>query len=156
MNYFLEISLGLYLGLILKTIDKGNRIKKTGTIILTMLIVILLPIYAGFNGAEETIDIKTLVIAYLLCVTGVILSEAALKYRAAAVKTLEKLDRPFIFNEASAMDDEEDYMKTRYGKIMTAVCILLVIYMFASAFCMYRLNQKINSVYEITQEMQNK
>lgn len=50
--------------------------------------------------------------------------------------------------------EEEDFMKTKQGKILTIVCILLVIYMIASAFCIYRLNAKINSLYNITQEMQ--
>ncbi len=57
-------------------------------------------------------------------------------------------------SDSIVSEDEEDFMKTKLGKIMTVLCVLLVIYMFVSAFCIYRLNAKINSVYTITQELQ--
>lgn len=161
MNYFLKISLGLFLALIFKGIKQRDVHTKAAALVMVLLMVIMLPMQAAFNSAEETIDIKTLVIEYILMIAGVIVGLAFEKYCLHIKEWLLRYDRPFrslnIFeNQCFEGESEEDYMKTKYGKIMTIICILLVIYMFVSAFCMYKLNQKINSVYTITQEMQDK
>lgn len=62
----------------------------------------------------------------------------------------EKLGKLLEEDESGS---EDDFMNSKKGKIVTVVCILMVIYMIASSFAIYKLNAKINSVYEITQEM---
>ena len=49
--------------------------------------------------------------------------------------------------------DEEDFMNTKKGKIVMVLVILLIIYSIISTACIYRLNQKINSMVIITDEL---
>lgn len=57
------------------------------------------------------------------------------------------------FSNNAECIEEEDFMNTKKGKIVTVLVIGLVIYAIISTACIYKLNQKINSMVVITDEL---
>lgn len=165
MNIVIDICLGIVLACAAISL-KGRKLYEKIIAIAVMVIMLILH-FAGISEVTEegSFDMMMLAVHYgivaALFVSGLVIGIGFPGVREKAVGLWMGLSKEPEEDEAGAkesadesIDDEEDFMKTKLGRIMTVLCVLLVIYMFVSAFCIYRLNAKINSVYNITQELQ--
>lgn len=155
---FVCMCLGLFAAWLFRGLAEKTIYEKLAAAVLFCLMLILLPSDIILKSDAEGIIISQLAIRYVVFLAAFVIEIIFGTRIAGAFSALQGFNER-IFSKtnarAAADDEDEDFMKTKYGKIVMAVCILLVIYMFASAVCIFKLNQKINTVYEITQEMNN-
>ena len=129
-----------------------------GAAILLFLICLILAWVYFFSAEEEMTGVLRLCLSLVAFIVFCIIfktKKAGRLWERLNEGSLSDIFGSLMREDLETQEPEEDYMKTKQGKIMTVICILLVIYMFFSAFCIYRLNAKINSLYEITQELKD-
>lgn len=153
-DIFLDICIGVFAVWVIRNLSKDLLINRIIKIFMLILLLALVCVYTREGDV---------VYAYLAVNYMVILLVACADYfvydRAVALvqEITLRINKPIAISVAADSKDfefdEEDFMKTKLGKILIVVCVLLVVYMFVSAACIYKLNEKINSVYEITQEL---
>jgi len=144
MNILIDICLGLFLAWAfnnLRSKTKYEKIVAAFIMIATILLVIT---------TQKDVNI----VLHFALMAGGIFIFFLLERLCGDVLTgiWNKLNKPLEIKDGQ-IDDEEDFMKTKQGKILSVICIILVIYMVISAVGIYKLNSKINSVYETVQSM---
>lgn len=144
MRYVYDLCIGLIIYFSLKCIREKSKAVKAGVLFLLALMLIVLP---GYKGYSEGL-MPGMIIDYCLVAVMAILLFVCDSRLGKIFTGLEMLNRPFDRPRAA---DQEDFMNTRLGKIMTVTCIILVIYMIISMFCIYKLNTKINTLYNSMQ-----
>lgn len=150
MSIISDIVLGIGLAFMLRYLPLKGWLKRVGIIVISAAALGLLPMKAAFLGPADGFDTQLMLVDYGVCI---LVAAAGVLLWDKGAKAVCSLNRDYVRQSIADIEDEEDFMKTKLGKLMTAVCILLVIYMFVSAFCIYKLNTKLNSLYQITQEM---
>lgn len=150
MSILIDICLGLLLAWAFKSLKGSRKGIAAGAVISMISCVMLFMLFYADINADVNLEAGGIFFHALIMLAVLLLYFIFGKRIAEAIRTFENNDAPDAKEDSF---DEEDYMKTRNGKIMLIICIILVIYMIASAFCIYKLNQKVNSIYEITQEL---
>jgi len=152
---FVCFCLGMFVAWLFRQLKDKNIYEKIAAAVEGILILVLLPSDIILKAAAEGMKVDLLAVRYVVLLAAFILEIVWGSQIEKAVQWLISISDKMVTEGRDKTSDaeEEDLMKTKYGKIMTAVCILLVIYMIGSAICIIKLNQKINTVYEITQEM---
>ena len=167
MTYLIPIAAGFFGAyLILQLKDELSPNKKPEakinsilSVICLVLVLVLLPMY----GAQDALHIA---VSYIFLAVSAVTALAFKDRIATLYNAMEKACReaekedtakrekaPAKEDEELTEEEEEEMKKQQ--KIITVLCVVLILYMIVSTFCIYRLNNKINTLYEITME-QNK
>lgn len=134
------ILFGIILSLIVLNIKGFDKKLILGIVVILLLCVYALSIYV------EAENIPVLLIGIAVGVVACLMYRFVLK----DTKLFKLLSAE---GSGDAAHSEEDFMNTRLGKIVTIIVAVLVIYAIASTLCIFRLNQKINSMVVITDEL---
>lgn len=144
MNILVDICLGLFLAWAFKNLRKKTKYERIVSACIFIVTILFVVITQMDVGVLIHLGIVILFFAlYMLAMPHV---------EKPFTMIWNKINKPIEIKEEQ-LDLEEDFMKTKQGKILTVVCIILVIYMVISAVGIYKLNSKINSVYETVQTM---
>lgn len=150
MRFVFDICLGLVIYFTVIGIKPKTIPVKIGACLMLGLMLVLLPGYTVFSKPQEQ-WVAALTLDYSLVVVSVILICVIYNRLKDGFIDWDSINRPFVVREMDNTQNQEDFMNTKLGKIMTLMCVILVIYMFVSAFCIYKLNTKINTLYNTIQ-----
>ena len=120
---------------------KRTRLQKAAVVIFT-IVVLLLCIYYGISFWENQ---KT---GNFICLTGMVL---LILMEPVCSGLQNRWSEPKIGENQEKGDD----MNSKKGKFVTIICILMIPFIGLTSFAVYKVNQKINSVYTITQEIKD-
>ena len=158
MTYLIPIAAGFFGAYIIACLKDTGKKEKILSVICLVLILVLLAMY----GKQDTLHIAISYVFLIISMVSALLFKGrlvtlyeALK-EACAIKASEKekaseKDKTPVRNEEDLTEEEEEEMK-KQQKIITVLCVVLILYMIVSTFCIYRLNSKINTLYDITME----
>ena len=134
------VLLGITSILLMLYIKKLKKLSIAGTILLYLLSLYAISIYVT---AENIIQL----------IIGIVVGIALCPLYKYIIKDSFVMKLLTTEERGVSASLEEDFMNTKLGKIVTIVVAVLVIYAIASTLCIFRLNQKINSMVVITDEL---
>lgn len=144
MHLVTDVCLAFVICWAIRQLKEKKIAERIAALVLGALLLLLVMVYSGNYAVDYGVMALSFVI--FLITYDILLSAFSKVYHL----TLEVSEKN---SDLLCDSDNEDFMKTKQGKILTVVCIILVIYMIFSSVAIYKLNAKINSVYEITQEL---